>query len=111
VRLLWGAGKINFGVSDSEGFDTVMLAPKSHHVNVLEYLFKKDPEGIMAVDIDGPPLLRFAFVGNSSRPLETIDFLLNSNLVDLEQQENTGRAKLEQQRKKAQKSRAAFHMM
>lgn len=94
LRLLWDAGMVDFGVRDKEGFNTVILASKNHHVNVLEYLSVQDRKGFKAVDRVGTPPLSFAFLGNSPRRLETIDFLLDSNLVDLEQRENTGRTAL-----------------
>lgn len=95
VKLLRDSGRINFSATNKEGFNTVILASKYHHVNVLQYLSVQDPEGFKGIDLSLPTPLGFAFIENGPRRLKAIEYLLETNLVDLEQRDSkSGRTTL-----------------
>lgn len=92
--LLRSSRVVDFSARDTEGFNTVILASKYHHVNILQYLSVQDPKAFKAVDLGLASPLGFAFIGNSPRRLKAINYLLQTGLVDLEQRENMGRTTL-----------------
>jgi len=90
IKTLEHVRGVSFLAKDKEGFNVAIWAAKRQQIQVLRYLIEHHPESLKATDLDGTTVLGFAFIDNNKRSLHTIHTLLDSGLMDLEQQENNG---------------------